>query len=64
MLNKSYDYAHEFNKLVYLRYVLWKNGLMSDMINLPGLIKHERESFSGIIKINYELWMRDKSNIS
>jgi len=37
---------------------------MSDMINLPGLIKHERESFSGVIKINYELWVRDKSNIS
>ncbi|CAD8047195.1 unnamed protein product [Paramecium sonneborni] len=48
---ESYQFAKFFNQQIELRYNIWKSGFMQDMNVLPGLLKQEREAFSGMIMI-------------
>ena len=38
-LETTYKFAQLFNLQVVLRYRLWKDGFMSDMKSIPGLLK-------------------------
>lgn len=50
-LEKCYDFAMNFNKMVYLRYCLWKNGFLQEMKELPGLIKQEKETLFCLVRL-------------
>ncbi|KRX10951.1 Sec7 domain [Pseudocohnilembus persalinus] len=47
---QTYNKAKQFNDKFYLRYALWKFGLMVDLEIVPGLYVHEKESFSLILE--------------
>lgn len=39
MAEIEYQNSHTFNEHLYLRYCLWKNGLMAELTLVPGLFK-------------------------
>ncbi len=57
-LNASYQFARNFNEQIYLRYCLWKNGLMREMDQLPGLLKQGKEALGAYILILHKLYER------
>jgi len=57
-LNASYQFAKNFNDQIYLRYCLWKNGLMREMDQLPGLLKQGKEALGAYILILHKLYER------
>jgi len=58
-LNASYQFAKNFNDQIYLRYCLWKNGLMREMDQLPGLLKQGKEALGAYILILHKLYERN-----
>lgn len=47
----SYQFAKSFNSQIEHRYNFWKNGFMSTLDNLPGLLKQEREAYACMLTI-------------
>jgi len=54
-LQRSFEFAQEFNKQIELRQVLKKRGFMPEMRQLPGLLKQEREALSCSLKILFQV---------
>ena len=49
MVTDSYDFTSNFNKQLDLRNSLWQEGFLSEMKQLPGLLKQERESLKCLL---------------
>ena len=47
-----------------LRYKLWKDGFMSDLKQLPGLIKQEREGLTEYLAILFKLYHVNKEGMN
>lgn len=62
VLYTSYQFAKKFNEQIYLRFVLWKKGPLSNADQLPALLKQEKESISAYILITYNLYNRKKNS--
>jgi len=62
VLFTSYQFAKKFNEQIYLRFVLWKKGPLSNADQLPALLKQEKESISAYILITFNLYNRKKNS--
>merc|ERR1719310_1630788 len=58
-LQRSYEFAQEFNQQIDLRQALKRLGFMREMKQLPGLLKQEREALSCSLKILFQV-LRDE----
>merc|ERR1719336_1555763 len=54
-LQRSFEFAQEFNQQIELRQTLKKLGFMREMKQLPGLLKQEREALSCSLKILFQV---------
>merc|ERR1719226_375607 len=54
-LQRSFDFAKEFNQQIELRQTLKRLGFMREMKQLPGLLKQEREALSCSLKVLFKL---------
>jgi hypothetical protein len=54
-LQRSFEFAQEFNQQIELRQTLKRLGFMREMKNLPGLLKQEREALSCSCKILFQV---------
>jgi brefeldin A-inhibited guanine nucleotide-exchange protein len=54
-LQRSFEFAQEFNKKIELRQALKQLGFMKEMKQLPGLLKQEREALSCSLKILFQV---------
>eukprot|EP00743_Colponemidia_sp_Colp-15_P003456 GILK01003731.1.p1 GENE.GILK01003731.1~~GILK01003731.1.p1 ORF type:complete len:1011 (+),score=223.74 GILK01003731.1:78-3035(+) len=55
-LEDSFRFAEAFNGQFALREKLWKDGFMSEMRQLPGLLKQEREALACAVKVLFRLF--------
>jgi len=53
-LDAQFKFAKEFNSEINLRYQLWKQGYMSQLNHLPGLLSLEEESLSVYLSIRFK----------
>jgi brefeldin A-inhibited guanine nucleotide-exchange protein len=53
IIKDSYSFSSNFNKQLELRSSLWKEGFISEMKELPGLLRQERESLKCLILVEY-----------
>lgn len=54
-LQRSFEFAQEFNQQIELRQTLKRRGFMQEMRQLPGLLKQEREALSCSLKILFQV---------
>jgi len=54
-LQRSFEFAQEFNQKLELRQALKQLGFMKEMKQLPGLLKQEREALSCSLKILFQV---------
>eukprot|EP00928_Gymnodinium_smaydae_P017978 TRINITY_DN16856_c0_g1_i1.p1 TRINITY_DN16856_c0_g1~~TRINITY_DN16856_c0_g1_i1.p1 ORF type:complete len:1849 (-),score=514.47 TRINITY_DN16856_c0_g1_i1:74-5620(-) len=54
-LQGSIDFAHKFNQRIDLRQALKRLGFMKEMLQLPGLLKQEREALSCSLRMLFRL---------
>lgn len=54
-LQRSFEFAQEFNQQIELRQTLKRRGFMQEMRQLPGLLKQEREALSCALKILFQV---------
>lgn len=54
-LQRSFEFAQEFNQQIDLRQALKRLGFMREMKQLPGLLKQEREALSCSLKILFQV---------
>jgi brefeldin A-inhibited guanine nucleotide-exchange protein len=54
-LQRSFEFAQEFNQKIELRQALKRLGFMREMRQLPGLLKQEREALSCSLKILFQV---------
>jgi brefeldin A-inhibited guanine nucleotide-exchange protein len=54
-LQRSFEFAQEFNQKIELRQALKRLGFMREMKQLPGLLKQEREALSCSLKILFQV---------
>jgi len=54
-LQRSFEFAQEFNQQIELRQVLKRLGFMREMKQLPGLLKQEREALSCSLKVLFQV---------
>ena len=59
-MDSSHNFAKDFNKRIDLRLYLWKNGFMSNIAQLPGLLRQERESLYIYLLILFKLYLSEK----
>jgi len=59
-LQRSYEFAQEFNQQIDLRQALKRLGFMREMKQLPGLLKQEREALSCSLKILFQVQSDDR----
>merc|ERR1711972_99792 len=55
VLQRSFEFAQEFNQQIELRQTLKRLGFMREMKQLPGLLKQEREALSCSLKILFQV---------
>lgn len=53
-LDQQFKFAKEFNSEINLRYQLWKQGYMSQLKHLPGLLSLEEESLRVYLSIRFK----------
>ncbi len=63
-LDTSCNFAQAFNQELDLRQKLWHEGFMSDLQQLPGLIRQERDSLTTYLKIMFQLHFHPKEGQS
>jgi Sec7-like guanine-nucleotide exchange factor len=61
VLKDSYELARNFNRDTHLRFKLWKDGFMSEMTTLPGLLKQEREGLGIYLTYMFRVFKVDAS---
>mmetsp|Transcript_37723 Transcript_37723/g.69804 ORF Transcript_37723/g.69804 Transcript_37723/m.69804 type:complete len:1802 (-) Transcript_37723:138-5543(-) len=54
-LQRSFEFAQQFNQRIELRQALKRLGFMREMKQLPGLLKQEREALSCSLKILFQV---------
>merc|ERR1719181_2657173 len=54
-LQRSFEFAQQFNEKIDLRQALKRLGFMREMKQLPGLLKQEREALSCSLKILFQV---------
>merc|ERR1719362_2825 len=54
-LQRSFEFAQEFNQHIELRQTLKRLGFMREMKQLPGLLKQEREALSCSLKVLFQV---------
>jgi len=54
-LQRSFEFAQEFNQQIELRQSLKRLGFMKEMKQLPGLLKQEREALSCSLKVLFRI---------
>mmetsp|Transcript_66837 Transcript_66837/g.155270 ORF Transcript_66837/g.155270 Transcript_66837/m.155270 type:complete len:359 (-) Transcript_66837:15-1091(-) len=54
-LQRSFEFAQEFNQQIELRQMLKRLGFMREMRQLPGLLKQEREALSCSLKVLFRV---------
>uniref|UniRef100_A0A7S1LWR9 SEC7 domain-containing protein n=1 Tax=Alexandrium catenella TaxID=2925 RepID=A0A7S1LWR9_ALECA len=54
-LQRSFEFAQEFNQQIELRQTLKRLGFMREMKQLPGLLKQEREALSCSLKVLFRV---------
>jgi len=54
-LQRSFEFAQEFNQQIELRQTLKRLGFMREMRQLPGLLKQEREALSCSLKVLFRI---------
>merc|ERR1711972_1298417 len=60
VLQRSFEFAQEFNQKIELRQTLKQLGFMREMKQLPGLLKQEREALSCSLKVLFQVQGDDR----